>query len=171
MLALALAVGDLVAHAVVVERDLGDEDDVGAAREPRGAGDPAGVAAHHLQHHHAIVALGRRVQAIERVGRAGHRGVEAEGRQRRGEIVVDRLGDADDGDASFEELLRDRERAVPADADERTQAEALDRRSGFFEQLAGQLPVSPCPVLAENRPRFAVPSTVPPRYSSAPISR
>ena len=34
-----------------------------------GDGDPAGVAAHHLDDHHAVVRLGGRVQAVDRLGR------------------------------------------------------------------------------------------------------
>ena len=53
--------------------------------------DPARVAAHHLDDHHAVVALGGRVQAVDRVGRDLHRGVEAEREVGAGEVVVDRL--------------------------------------------------------------------------------
>ena len=40
--------------------------------------DPARVPAHHLDDHHPVVALGGRVQAVDRVGRDLHRGVEPE---------------------------------------------------------------------------------------------
>ena len=54
-------------------------------------GDPAGVAAHHLDDDHAVVRLGRRVQAVDRVGGDLHRGLEAEREVGAGEVVVDRL--------------------------------------------------------------------------------
>ena len=73
-----VAARDALADLVDVERALGDEDDIGAARDPRVRGDPARVAAHDLDDDHAVVRLGRRVQAVDRVGRDLHRGVEAE---------------------------------------------------------------------------------------------
>ena len=86
-----VAVRDAVADLVDVERLLGDEDDVGAAGEPGVRRDPARVPAHHLDDHHAVVALGGRVQAVDRVGRDLHRGVEAEREVGGREVVVDRL--------------------------------------------------------------------------------
>ena len=50
-----MTVADVVAHLFDVERDLGDEDDVGASRQTRPGGDPTGVTSHHLDHHHAVV--------------------------------------------------------------------------------------------------------------------
>ena len=41
--------------------------------------DPARVAAHDLHHHDPVVALGRGVEAVDRLGGDVHRGVEAEG--------------------------------------------------------------------------------------------
>ena len=55
-----------------------------------------GVATHHLDDHHAVVALGRRVQPVDRIGRDLHRGVEAEREVGRRQVVVDRLRHADD---------------------------------------------------------------------------
>ena len=40
---------------------------------------PAGVAAHDLQDHHAVVALGRGPETVQGVGGAGHGGIESEG--------------------------------------------------------------------------------------------
>ena len=74
----------------------GIEDDVGATGETRVGRDPAGVPTHDLDHHHAVVALGRRVQAIDRVGRDLHCRVEPEREVGRREIVVDRLRDTHD---------------------------------------------------------------------------
>ena len=86
-----VAAADQAAHLVDVERPLGDQDHVGAAGEPGVERDPARVAAHHLDDHHAVVALGRRVQAVDRVGGDLHGGVEAEGHVGAAEVVVDRL--------------------------------------------------------------------------------
>ena len=60
------------------------------------SGDPAGVAAHHLDDHDPVVGLGGGVQAVDRLGHDLHRGVEAEGEV--GDppsVVVDRLRHAD----------------------------------------------------------------------------
>ena len=75
---------------------LGHEDDVGAAGHARVGGDPAGMAAHDLHDHDAVVGLRRGVQPVDRVGGDLHRGVEAEGVVGAGKVVVDRLGHADD---------------------------------------------------------------------------
>ena len=58
-----------VARLLDRDRLLGDQDHVGAARDPAHDGDPARVAAHHLDDHHAVVRLGGRVQAVDRLGR------------------------------------------------------------------------------------------------------
>ena len=105
------------AHLLDVERLLGNEDDVGAAREPGVRRDPARVPAHHLDHHHAVVALGRRLQPVDRVGRDLHRGPEAEGVVGGRQVVVDRLRHADDVHARGAELRADAERVVTADRD------------------------------------------------------
>ena len=82
--------------------------------------DPAGVAAHHLDDHDAVVRLGGRVQPVDRLGADRDRGVEAEGVVGAGEVVVDRLRDADDRRAEVRvQPRRDAERVLAADRDER----------------------------------------------------
>ena len=83
------------ATSSTVSSQLGDQDPVGAAGDAREDGDPAGVAAHHLDDHHAVVRLRRRVQAVDRVGRDLDRGVEAERVVGADDVVVDRLRHAD----------------------------------------------------------------------------
>ena len=117
----------MLADLVEVERALGDEDRVGAAGHPRVDRDPAGVAAHDLDDDHAVVRLGRRVQAVDRVGRDLHRGVEAERVVGAVEVVVDRLRHADDGHAVGRQAARDAERVLAADRDQRVDAGALHR--------------------------------------------
>src|SRR5207237_6319105 len=97
VLATAVAAVDLVADDVVVDGDLGDEDHVRAAGDPTVHGDPAGVAAHYLDDHDAVVRLGRRMQAVDRLCADRDGRIEAEGVVGPGEIVVDRLRHADDG--------------------------------------------------------------------------
>jgi len=97
--------------------DLRKQDHVAPAGNARVERDPAGVPAHHLQHHHSLVAGRRRVEPVERVGRRGHGRIEAEGEGRAAEIVVDRLGHAHHGNAMLVELLRDAQRSVAPDTD------------------------------------------------------
>jgi hypothetical protein len=68
-----------------------------------------------------MMCLGRGVQAVDGIGRKIHRRVETEAAQRPDNVVVDRLGNADDGNALHRELMRDRQRAVAADDDQRVQ--------------------------------------------------
>ena len=90
---------EVVADLLDVERALGHEDDVGAAGEAGVARDPARVAAHDLADDDAVVRLGRRVQAVDRLGRDLHRGLKAEREVGRVEVVVDRLRHADGREA------------------------------------------------------------------------
>ena len=108
-----MALADRLGDLVEVDRLLGDEDDVGAARDAAHHGDPAGVAAHHLDDHDAVVRLRRRVQAVDRLGRDRHRGVEPERVVGAGEVVVDRLRHADDRHAVLGEEPGARRRACP----------------------------------------------------------
>ena len=83
-------------------------------------GDPPAVAAHHLDHHHPVVALGRRVQAVDGVGGDLHGGVEPERHVGADDVVVDRLRHADDRQPLLGvELAGDAQRPVAADHDER----------------------------------------------------
>ena len=118
---------DALADLVDVERALGDEDDVGAAGDAAVGRDPARVAAHDLDDDDAVVRLRGRVQAVDRVGGDLHRGVEAEGDVGAGEVVVDRLGDADHRHAVGRQPARDAERVLAADRDQRVDAFALER--------------------------------------------
>ena len=98
--------------------------------------DPAGVAAHDFEHHHAVVALRRGAEAVQRIGGARNGGIEAE-RQGGGlKIVVNGLGHADDGDAMFEELLGAAQRAVAAHDHQGAQAELLEIGLGLVEDFA-----------------------------------
>ena len=90
-------------------------------------GDPAGVPAHHLDDHHAVVRLGGRVQPVDRVGDDLHGGLEAERHVGAAEVVVDRLRHAHDRHAVFVQAQRDAERVLAADRDQHVDAAALER--------------------------------------------
>src|SRR5207248_8981814 len=128
-LATLVALADLLAGVVDRDRLLGDHDHVGAAGDPAHDGDPARVAAHHLDDHHAVVRLGGGVEPVDRLGADPDRGVEAEGVVGAGEVVVDRLRDADDRKVVLRvELRRDPERVLAADRHERVELCALEVR-------------------------------------------
>ena len=113
---------DLVAALLDRDRLLGDQDHVRAAGDPAHDRDPAGVPAHHLDDHHAVVRLRGRVQPVDRLGRDRDRGVEAERVVRRREVVVDRLRHADDRELVLAvEPRRDAERVLAADRDQRVE--------------------------------------------------
>ena len=117
---------DQPADLVDVERLLGDEDDVGPARQPRVQGDPAGVPSHHLDDQVAVVRLRRRVQAIDRVAGDLHRGVEPEGLVGAADVVVDRLRDAEDRQLVVGvQADRGAERVLAADGYEPVELERL----------------------------------------------
>ena len=118
---------DLLAGVLDRDRVLGDQDHVRAAGDAADDGDPARVPAHHLEHHHAVVRLGGRVQPVDRLGADVDGGVEAEGVVGAREVVVDRLRDADDGEVVLGvQPRRDAERVLAADRDERVEALALE---------------------------------------------
>ncbi len=96
------------------------------ARDARVQRDPPRVAAHDLDDEDALVRLGGAVQAVDGLGGDGHGRVETERRLRVRQIVVDRLGHADDGLALVAEAGRDAEGAVAADRDERVGAHLFE---------------------------------------------
>ena len=99
-----------------------DEDHVGAAGEARPERDPARVPPHHLDDHDPLVGLGRRVQPVDRVDGDVHGRVEPEGDVGADDVVVDRLGHADDpGQARLEEPVGEVQRSVAADRDQRVE--------------------------------------------------
>ena len=95
-----------------------------AARDPAHHCDPAGVAAHHLDDHDAVVRLRGRVQSVDRLGGDPDRGVEAERVVGRAEVVVNGLGHANDGNALGVQPCGDAQGVLAADGDERVDAKA-----------------------------------------------
>jgi hypothetical protein len=109
--------------------------------------DPAGVAPHHLQDHHPVVALGRRVQPVDGIGGHGHRRVKAEGVVGGGEVVVDGFRDGHHGDAHVAEALGDAQRAVAADGDDAFDPQLADP----LHDLAGAVDADGVAVRVEGR--------------------
>ena len=99
------------------ERDLGNQDDVGAPGDSCFEGDPAGVPAHDLDHHDAMVRFRGGVDLVHGIGRGHERRIETECDLGGGKIVVDGFRHTDDVHSLLEKLERDRLRTVPANAD------------------------------------------------------
>ena len=138
-----------------VDGDLGDEDVIGRRGHAREAGDPAGVAAHRLDHHHAAMALGRGPEPIDGLGHDVDGGVEAEREVRERQVVVDRLGDADDRQLEVVvEADGDAQRVVAADDHQGVEAERGEVRPQRGEVGLGVL-VGIGPRRAEDRPALA----------------
>ena len=83
-----------------------------------GIGDPAGIAAHHLHHDHAVVRVGGGVDAVDGLGGDHDRGVEPEGGVGAVDVVVDRLGYAHAGHAVLAEEHGHRLRVVSPKRDQ-----------------------------------------------------
>ena len=87
-------------------------------------GDPAHVAAHDFGDHAAVVGLSGGAQPVDCLGGDLHGGVEAEGVVGGVEVVVDRLGHADDLEAGVGEPLCGGQGAFAADGDDGVDARA-----------------------------------------------
>ena len=163
-----VAAADELADALDVEGLLRDQDQVGAAGEPGMEGDPAGVAAHHLDDQDPVVAVGGRVEAVDRLHRDVDRGVEAEGVVGGAEVVVDRLRHADDLQAVLIVQARGRaQRVLAADRDQ-----PLD--AGGLQVLGDPLGAASTPSangLVREEPRIVPPRGRMPRTSGTPSGR
>ena len=104
--------------------DLGNQDHVGTAGDARGDRDVSGIPAHHLEHHDAIVTGAGRLQAVQRLGRNRHRGGMTDRPIGARDVVVDGLGNADEGQAAgLQQASKNRQAAVAADADQPVERE------------------------------------------------
>ena len=101
--------------------------------------DPARVASHHLDDHDPLVRFGGGVQPVDRLGGHGDGRVEAERRLRTRQVVVDRLGDADDRHPLLQEAAGDPERAVAADRDQGVAAVLLEAPHDVVGDVDGDL--------------------------------
>ena len=85
-----------LAHAVDIVGQLRQQDDVRAAGNAGIQGKPAGLVAHDLDAHHAAVAAGGGVDAVDDVSGDVYSGMETECHIGAVDIVVNGLGQADD---------------------------------------------------------------------------
>src|SRR5207237_7947 len=56
-----------LSNFVVIKRNLGNQNNIGAAGDSTMKCDPAGVTSHHFDNHHSLMTRRRGVQAVERV--------------------------------------------------------------------------------------------------------
>jgi hypothetical protein len=106
-------------HLLERDLELRDEDQVGPAGDAPHHSDPARVTTHDLDHHHAMVCGGGRVQPVERFGDHSDGGVEADAELGHREVVVDRLRNSHGREACLVQRGPDAQRVVAADWNER----------------------------------------------------
>ena len=146
---------------------LGDQDHVGAAGEAGVEGDPAGVAAHHLDDQDPVVAVGGGVQAVDRLHRDVDRGVEAEGVVGGAEVVVDRLRHPDDVDAVPPRCSRE---AAPSVSSPPIAIRPSTPSAARFSAIRSA-PPSSAKGLVREEPRIVPPRGRMPRTSGTPSGR
>jgi hypothetical protein len=114
-----MPVTDHLTHLLDVEGTFRDEDGIGSSGDARVRGYPSRVPPHHLHHHHPVVRLCGRVKAVYGVRADLYGGVEPEREVGSRQIVVDRLGDPDDGYALARQLFGDTQGVLAPDRHER----------------------------------------------------
>ncbi len=102
-------------------------------------GDPPDVATHDLGDHAPLVGVARRAKAVHRIGGDVHGGVEPERVVGGAQVVVDRLGDAEDVDTVLPKAVGRGERAFTADGQDAVDARILERPSDVLGSAARSL--------------------------------
>jgi len=97
-------------------------------------GEPARVASHDFEHKDAPVTFGRGSKIGHRFGNPRHRSIEAESDIGRIEIVVDRLGHADDRNPGTRQLQCGAERTIATQHDQRPDPVLLECLAGGSDQ-------------------------------------
>ena len=128
-----MAALDQATDIVDVERDLGDQDDVGAASDPGMQRDPAGVTSHDLDHEDPVVALGGGVEPVDRLTGHVQRGVEPECDVGGAEVIVDRLRHADHVHAFCVQPVSSPERVLAPDRDQAIEAISPERGADLLD--------------------------------------
>ena len=102
-------------------------------------GDPPDVATHDLGDHAPLVGVAGRAKAVHRIGGDVHGGVEPERVVGGAQVVVDRLGDAEDVDTVLPKAVGRGERAFTADGQDAVDTGILERASDVLGAAAGAL--------------------------------
>ena len=98
-------------------------------------GDPSRIPAHDLDCHDAVMGLGGGVNLINRISGGLQGGVETESYVGGTEVIVNGLGNADQVHAFAEKIQANLLRAVPADGDDRIDAQG----AGIGDDLVGDV--------------------------------
>ena len=122
-LASLFALRNVAAHMPNRKRNLRDENYMRAAGDSGVKRDPAAIAAHHLDHHHAMMRFRSGVNLVDGVGYGVQGGIKAERDLGGGKIVVDRLRHADDLHSLLRKFVADLLRSIAADGNDRVDAE------------------------------------------------
>src|SRR5436190_548119 len=126
-------------YGVERERYLRYQNNIGAPCKARVKGDPACMAAHNFQDHHAVVRCCGRMKAVKCFGRHIDRGHKTERQFRGGKIVIDRLWNTDDRKTTIVKLFGDRESPFTADRDQRFDAQYIEVRQRLADGQLGNL--------------------------------
>ena len=121
-----VALAQPFADRLDVEGNLRDQNRVRAAGDARVERDPARVAAHDLANHDSPMCFGSRMQPIDGISGECDGTIEAEAVRRADDVVVDRLRNTDDRNATEIELMCDGQRAVAANHDEGVQPHLVE---------------------------------------------
>src|SRR4051794_26110897 len=121
--AVTLATGYIVANVLHGKRNFGDKDDMRSTGDPCLKGNPSSITTHDLDHHDAMVRLSGSVNLVNAFGRGVNRGVEAKRQFGSGEVVIDRLGNANNFHPFFEEVEGDFLGSIAADGDDGVNAQ------------------------------------------------
>src|SRR5262245_18348089 len=113
-----VALPDFVSDHVEVVRDLGVQDDIGAAGHAGRQGDAAGVTPHDLDNEHTVVAFSGSVQLVECLQCRRDCGVKADADVCLMEIVVNSFGHADHLQHFGYQLMGNAHRAIATDDDQ-----------------------------------------------------
>ncbi len=119
-----------------------DQNCIRRARHARVQGDPTGIPAHHLHHHHPSVRSRRGVQAVKCFGGESHGSIEAEGHIRFIEVVIDCFGHRDHSQPAFRKYAGDRQRPIATHRDQRidgVQAEPAHDLIAAIDFLCGAI--------------------------------
>src|SRR5260370_9889285 len=91
--------------SVVIERDFRNQNNIGASCDSAVQRDPASMAPHYFDNHHAFMADGGGVQSAARVHHGMDCGIQSELHCRGFKVIVDGFGNSDAIDARLLQLL------------------------------------------------------------------
>src|SRR5260370_6628373 len=104
LVSLRIPLSDRCCDFLPFEWDFRDKNHIRPTADSSVQCDPTCVPAHYFQDHCPFVTSSGRMESIQRIGHAAKRRVEAEGHSGRFDVVIDRLGNANNWETQIEEL-------------------------------------------------------------------